>query len=408
MGNKQTVNVKTFNGTDASGAPLPMKGVTDCKQLSDGRFIVAVMGEDCLYVLRPNKSLERILGTPGKKGHKDGAGTDALFNNPCFVTVVGLDYAFVTDSENYCIRRVCLKTFVVDTYAGTPGEPGFADGPGKDSKFKNPAGIAFCDKKNVLYVADQLNHRIRVIDVSDRGATVRTFAGSGAQGHEDGDRLKAKFYNPNGVAVLADGSVVVADLCNHCIRVVDAVGTVRTVAGTPGRPGHKDGSGKDALLNSPFGVTLLPDGTILFTDSDNQCVRSISPDGVVGTVAGTPGTAGSTNGAGGQSQFNNPYGITVLNDGSIAVADYYNGQVRIIDSASLRRYCVLACISILTKKLNAGEEYAVKHEGEGGEVEGGGGTVRGASLQGALATMCWGSLSFAPSLSNRLFPQEEE
>ena len=196
--------------------------------------------------------------------------------------------------------------------------------------------------------------------------------------------MKAKFNYPSGVAVFADGSVVVADYCNSCIRVVDAVGTVRTVAGTPGKSGHKDGSGKDALLN-PLGVSVLPDGTILFTDGSTHCVRSISPDGVVGTVAGTPGTAGSTNGAGGQSQFKWPYGITVLNDGSVAVADMGNGQIRLIDSACLRRYCVLACISSLTQKLNAGEEYDVKHGGEDGEVEGGGGTVRGASLQGVLA-----------------------
>ncbi len=113
MGNRNThVTVKTLTiGTDASGAPLRMKGVTDCKQLRDGRFIVVVRGEHCLYVLRPNKSLERILGrTPGKEGHKDGAGTDALFNLPYFATVVGLDYAFVTDQYNHCIRRVCLKT----------------------------------------------------------------------------------------------------------------------------------------------------------------------------------------------------------------------------------------------------------------------------------------------------------
>ena len=196
--------------------------------------------------------------------------------------------------------------------------------------------------------------------------------------------------------MFADGSVAVADNFNHCIRVVDAVGTVRTVAGTPGKRGHKDGSGKDALLYSPSGVTVLPDGTILFTDSDNHCVRSISPDGVVGTVAGTPGTAGSTNGAGGQSQFNSPLGIAVLNDGSIAVADFSNDQVRLIDSACLRRYCVLACISLLTKKLYAGEEYAaiaVKKARRDEDVDvdedvgvkRGGGQIRGASLQGVLA-----------------------
>ena len=375
MGN--TVTVETLPiGTDASGASLPMNGVFDCKQLRDGCFIVVVQRKHCLYVLSPNKSLERILGTPGKWGHKDGAGTDALFNYPRFVTVVGLDYAFVTDCSNHCIRRVCLKTFVVYTYAGTPRSSGFADGPGNYSKFYCPTGIAFCAKKNVLYVADQGNNRIRVIDVSDRGATVRTFAGSWAEGHEDGARLKAKFNQPFGVAVFADGSVLVADIGNHCIRVVDAVGTVRTVAGTPGKSGHKDGSGKDALLYSPLGVTTLPDGTILFTDRDNHCVRSISPDGVVGTVAGTPGTRGSTNGAGGQSQFYYPQGIAVLNDGSIAVADCDNDQVRLIDSASLRRYCVLACISVLTKKLYASEKR---------KVEGVGGTVGEASLQGMLA-----------------------
>ena len=79
MGNAQTVNVKTLPiGTDASGAPLRMKGVTDCIQLRDGRFIVVDTGDHCLYVLCPNKSLLWILGTPGKGGHKDGAGTDVL------------------------------------------------------------------------------------------------------------------------------------------------------------------------------------------------------------------------------------------------------------------------------------------------------------------------------------------
>ena len=109
MGNFPTVNVGYLAfGTDASGAPLPMKGVSDCKQLSDGRFLVVVNEEHCLYVLRPNKSLERILGTPGKSGHKDGAGTDALFKCPYFVTVVGLDYAFVTDCYNQCIRSTSV------------------------------------------------------------------------------------------------------------------------------------------------------------------------------------------------------------------------------------------------------------------------------------------------------------
>jgi hypothetical protein len=92
-----------------------------------------------------------------------------------------------------------------------------------------------------------------------------------------------------------------------------------------------------AILAGALAFSAVRDGdrvgAILFTDRDNHCVRSISPDGVVGTVAGTPGTKGSTNGAGGQSQFNAPHGINVLNDGSIAVADSGNGQVRLIESA---------------------------------------------------------------------------
>jgi hypothetical protein len=107
IGNTHPVTVQTFTiGTEASGRPLPMNRVSDIIQLRDGRFIVVAYEGHCMYVLRANKSLLlRILGTPGKSGHHDGAGTDALFNGPQFVTVVGLDYAIVTDRGNHCSRR---------------------------------------------------------------------------------------------------------------------------------------------------------------------------------------------------------------------------------------------------------------------------------------------------------------
>ena len=122
----------------------------------------------------------------------------------------------------------------VETLAGS-GLAGLLDGPAATAEFLEPAGGAL-GASGELYVADAAAQRIRRIDATVRVSTV---AGSGAVdasalfvpgGYRDGPAAQAQFDHPSGVALAADGSLLVADRLNHCVRRI-ANGVVTTYAG---------------------------------------------------------------------------------------------------------------------------------------------------------------------------------
>jgi DNA-binding beta-propeller fold protein YncE len=109
----------------------------------------------------------------------------------------------------------------VSTLAGT-GEEGHQDGAGTVAQFRLPWGLAVDGDGNII-VADSANHRIRKITPQGR---VFTMAGTGVQGHRDGERTVAQFRSPWGLAVDGDGNVIVADILNHRIRKITPQGRV--------------------------------------------------------------------------------------------------------------------------------------------------------------------------------------
>ena len=120
-----------------------------------------------------------------------------------------------------------------DYYAGLPllyTSSGYVDGSGLNARFNTISGLAV-DATDHLYVADQLNRRIRLVSPS---AVVTTFAGSGNSGSADGTGTAASFVAPFGVALDASGNVYVSDKDAHMIRKIDRNGVVTTLAGTTG------------------------------------------------------------------------------------------------------------------------------------------------------------------------------
>lgn len=111
------------------------------------------------------------------------------------------------------------------------------------------------------------------------------------------------------------------------LRDPDGTGGFRRI-NAPGGSGFRDGPIADAVFNYPKDIKFDNDGNMFIADYGNHCIRMLSPDGVVSTVAGQPGTAGYRDGGPVESQFRNPWGVAVNEQGDIYIADWGNARIR--------------------------------------------------------------------------------
>jgi sugar lactone lactonase YvrE len=270
-----------------------------------------------------------FAGQAGGSGSNNGLGTAARFNRPVAIAKDPSGALYVADSANHVIRKI-TPAGLVTTFAGSPGQPGTANGLGSVARFNNPTGLV-ADAQGNLYLADTNNHTIRKITPTGQ---VTTVAGIARQsGYADGAANQAQFSEPSAVAVAADGTLYVADTSNNLIRKIDPAQIVSTLAGSPGIPGTSDGQGFEASFAQPSGLALNADGTRLYVaDTLNHSIRSITLDGTVSTLAGDPGVSGSTDGSGNLAKFDTPTGIAVAADGTLIVTDTGNHTLRRISA----------------------------------------------------------------------------
>ena len=158
----------------------------------------------------------------------------------------------------------------------------------------------------------------------------QTFAGHPQQlGTSDGHLGAARFSNPTGAAVDLMGNIYISDTANQTIRKISPDGEVSTLAGAAGQIGDSDGTGSAARFNYPWGIAVDPDGNIFVCDTSNHTIRKITPAGVVSTFAGSPGIAGSEDGTGEAARFDRPSSIAVdPTTGNLFVTDYGNTIIR--------------------------------------------------------------------------------
>ena len=265
-------------------------------------------------------------GLPGSAGSQDNTGTAARFNNPMATAVDSNGNVYVADTSNNTIRKI-TPAGVVTTIAGSPGVAGSADGTGSAALFNHPTGIAVTGDGSSIYVADSFNFTIRVVST---GGVVTTLAGTaGVSGDIDGSGAGAAFGNPVAVATDGGGNIYVADSMNNTIRKVTSGGVVTTLAGTPGLAGTTDGTGSGALFNNPCGIAA--NGTLIYVaDTTNHTIRQVTPAGVVTTLAGTPTLIGSSNGTGSAAQFYFPNGLALDSSGNVYIADTFNQTIRVM------------------------------------------------------------------------------
>jgi thiol-disulfide isomerase/thioredoxin len=238
-------------------------------RLPDGRLLVTDSAHHSLVLLDGDEVVRRI-GT-GERGRADGVGPS--FAEPQGLCLLPDGRVLVADTANHLLRELDLSSGVVRTVAGTgavwrPGDP--TAGPALDVPLSTPWDVAAWDGEVVVAMAG--THQLWAFD----GAAVRVLAGTTGEGLRDGPAEAAYLAQPSGLAAGSDRLWFV-DAETSALRYL-AHGEVGTAVGWGLFDfGHRDGPARDAALQHPLGVTVLPDGTVAVSDTYNGAVRRYDP-----------------------------------------------------------------------------------------------------------------------------------
>ncbi len=282
----------------------------------------------------PDGSIHTVAGT-GAKGYSGDGGPalQATFNLPHEMRFDKDGNFYVADMTNHAIRRVDGRTGVITTFAGT-GKPGYSGdgGPANKAELKQPHSIQFGPDGN-LYVCDIGNHVIRRIDMRTR--MIETFAGTGKPGPTpDGSPIKGTpLKGPRSLDVDRDGNLwLVTREGNQVFKLDMKAGIIHHVAGS-GKSGFNGNGGpaKLADLKGPKGIAIDADGNAWLADTESHTVRMI--DARTGRLELIAGTGEKGNGPDGdplKCKMARLHGIYVDADGSVFIGDSESHRVRVL------------------------------------------------------------------------------
>ncbi|HEX7808735.1 MAG TPA: hypothetical protein VF608_08420, partial [Thermoanaerobaculia bacterium] len=317
-----------FGTTDGSGSAARFRHPSSIAVDGSGNVFVADYWNHTIRKITPAGDVSTFAGLAETPGTGDGTGSGARFYYPTGLAIAPGGDLYVTEELTHRIRKISTAA-VVTTVAGVDGGRGNADGTGSAARFDGPSGLTV-DATGTVFIADSGNHMVRRMTPA---YAVTKLAGnpepqSANAGSLDGAAAVARFHQPRGVAVDADGNVFVADTDNHTIRKITPGGAVTTFAGRAAGGATIDGEGAAARVNAPRGIAVDDAGTVYFTDAFSHVIRKATAGGTVSTIAGLADTPGSANGTGTAARFRTPGGIAVAGDGTLFVADTANHTIR--------------------------------------------------------------------------------
>ncbi|GAA1860751.1 NHL domain-containing thioredoxin family protein [Brevibacterium marinum] len=263
--------------------------------LPSGNLLVADSGHHSLVEYDASgQTVIRRIGT-GERGAADGDFARASFSEPGGIAVLPATVAakagyhlVVADTVNHSLRGINLETETVTTIAGTGeqhmvgaidnvvgthGELGRYDGPALDVKLSSPWDVIFVPSTAEVVVAMAGNHTMWSFDPETQA--IRLLSGTMNEGLADGDAETAWFAQSSGLDLSPDGDVFIADSETSAVRRLDPkTGAVTTLIGEGLFDfGFRDGPAAEARLQHPLGVRSLPDGSVAIADTYNGAIR---------------------------------------------------------------------------------------------------------------------------------------
>jgi hypothetical protein len=235
--------------------------------LGDPFGIIAV--GDVLYVQTDRNQADEKTGTSGTIWRLQNGNALVVatgLGRPRGIVPVANGKLFLADFDRHVVSILDPATGAVTPLAGTSGRTGLVDALGDSARFNQPYGSALLPDGSVV-VADYGNNVIRRVTLD---GDVSTFAGDGVAGmRDDTDKLHARFYGPQDVAVDQVGNVFVSDTNNARIRRITNQGAVETIAGD-GRRGYLDGAGAQARFFGQEQIEVSADGKALYVSDGNR------------------------------------------------------------------------------------------------------------------------------------------
>lgn len=281
---------------DDIGAPeSPLNHPTSILFMPDGRVVLCAWHNSSVFMVNvAGTTMTRIAGTGrlGYDGEEKAANASAI-NLPSAAVYDAQGHLVFTDQGNMILRMIddagVIHRFagVAPVFNGTRyvGQTGFSgdEGPALDAKFKwdptTTCGKLCIDGHGNIYVADTSNHAVRRIDTS---GIIHRFAGlfpaSPGFSGDGGPATSAELTLPRDVACDGAGNVFICDTGNHVIRMVAPDGIISTVAGTPGVAGDGSDTGKLATesgLNLPYGIAIDSHSNLWIADTENSRIRVV-------------------------------------------------------------------------------------------------------------------------------------
>jgi sugar lactone lactonase YvrE len=341
LGEAQPSTITTY-----AGPALPRDGALASSQGFDqplfvipdsaGGFYFTSYAQSRVYRVAPNGLISLVAGSTFGFGGDGGPAREARFRGVAGIALDTAGNLYISDYHNHRVRKV-TPAGVIETVAGT-GSPGYSgdSGPATAAQLRFPNGIVI-DPAGNLYIADELNNRVRKVNPSGEISTV---AGTGTLGSsgDNGPATAAQLNQPVSVALDSSQNLFIAEYEGHRVRKISG-GTITTVAGNGSEGFSGDGGlAVAARLSHPYGIAMDGDKNLYIADRSNHRIRKVAPPlGVITTFIGngTPGYNGDGPALPGV-QLNGPSGLALDSANNFYIADTYNHRIRKTTLAILR------------------------------------------------------------------------